>query len=257
MFANVPSGQTSRIQRYELDEVGQPTVHPRGQVSLDERTCEALTEFEDQCMRARVRGFASGLRSAVKRSRLLLEASVRPGAMVGGARDATVLEESSLDGVQLLLLLADELAGRSTDGRHPAGKVGGSVEEEETPSGCRPPISQSLKEADMTFFLPAVVRGFFDLCSRDAASERTSFPSRQCFLLLPSACTRAVAHRKTRSIWSSRPGSLYVVLLVPAEEADLDAFEQTCSKHRQPRDQPSTRDSFVEEVEVKKTAAVD
>jgi hypothetical protein len=95
------------------------------------------------------------------------------------------------------------------------------------------------------------------LCLREAASERSSVSSRQCFLLLPSARTRAVAHHKTRSVWSSRPGSPDVVLLVPTEEADLDAFEQTCSKHRQPRDQPSTRDSFVEAVEVEKRAVVD
>jgi hypothetical protein len=93
-------------------------VHPRGQSSLDERTCEALTESEDECIRARVRGVESGFCTAVRRSRLLLEASVRPGAMVDGAGDATVLEESSLDAVQLLLLLGDEPAGRSTDGRH-------------------------------------------------------------------------------------------------------------------------------------------
>jgi hypothetical protein len=52
-------------------------------------------------------------------------------------------------------------------------------------------------------------------------------------------------------------GSPYVVVLVPTEEADLDAFEQTCSKHRRPRNQPSARDSFVEAVEVEKRAAVD
>jgi hypothetical protein len=105
VFVNVSGGQTSRVRRYRLDEVGEPTVHPREKSSLDEHTCEALAEFENECKRTRVRGVVSSLRSDKRRSRLLLEAPVRSYAMFDGFGDAMVLKESGLDGAQLALAL--------------------------------------------------------------------------------------------------------------------------------------------------------